>query len=174
MPKKKSKNKFAEAAYEDQRYESRSLRRARLVKWASISIIIALVMSLLAAAVSVAPSSAATAVVAAGSNIAGETPAACEPVDTDGDGQANDVDSDIDGDLMVNGLDSDIDGDGTPNVSDGDPAATNCGKNAPPPAILPEPTAETSSSDSTWIALVGVGLIGLGYLVLRKVRAAKK
>lgn len=172
MPKKKSKRKqvsAVSAVSEDQRYEARYSRRNRMVKWASISIIIALVMSLLAAAVSVAPSSASTRPFASS-----ESPAPCLPIDSDGDGQTNDIDSDIDGDDVVNGLDDDIDGDGTPNVSDTDPAATNCGANAEPPLIQPEPETSESQTDTTWIGVIGAALLGFGYIVLRRFRRAKK
>ena len=169
MPKKKSKRKQTSAPNEEQRYEARYSRRSRMVKWASISIIIALVMSLLAAAVSVAPSSAATRPFNSS-----ESPTPCLPIDSDGDGITNDLDPDIDGDDIVNGLDEDIDGDGTPNISDSDPAATNCGKNAPPPVILPEPKTSESQTDTTWIGVIGVALLGFGYLVLRRFRRAKK
>ena len=169
MPKKKSKRKATSAPNEDQRYEARYSRRNRMVKWASISIIIALVMSLLAAAVSVAPSSAASRPFTSS-----ESPTPCLPIDTDGDGITNDVDPDIDGDDIVNGLDEDIDGDGTPNVSDTDPAATNCGADAELPLIQPEPENSESQTDTTWIGVVGVALLGFGYLVLRRFRRAKK
>ena len=169
MPKKKSKRKATSAPNEDQRYEERYSRRNRMVKWASISIIIALVMSLLAAAVSVAPSSAASRPFTSS-----ESPTPCLPIDTDGDGITNDVDPDIDGDDIVNGLDEDIDGDGTPNVSDTDPAATNCGADAELPLIQPEPENSESQTDTTWIGVVGVALLGFGYLVLRRFRRAKK
>jgi LPXTG-motif cell wall-anchored protein len=101
-----------------------------------------------------------------------ETP--CAQIDSDGDAITNDLDSDIDGDEIVNGLDDDIDGDKILNGADGDPAATNCGKNAPPPVILPEPENSSTSSDSSWIAIVGVALLGFAYLVLRRVRSSKK
>ena len=169
MPKKKSKRKQTSAINEDQRYEARYSRRNRMVKWASISIIIALVMSLLAAAVSVAPSSAASRPFTSS-----ESPTPCLPIDSDGDGQTNDIDSDIDGDDIVNGLDEDIDGDGIPNVSDTDPAATNCGADAELPLIQPEPENSESQTDTTWIGVVGVALLGFGYLVLRRFRRAKK
>jgi LPXTG-motif cell wall-anchored protein len=169
VPKKKSKRKATSAPNEDQRYEARYSRRNRMVKWASISIIIALVMSLLAAAVSVAPSSAATRPFTSS-----ESPTPCLPIDTDGDGITNDIDPDIDGDDIVNGLDEDIDGDGTPNVSDTDPAATNCGADAELPLIQPEPENSESQTDTTWIGVVGVALLGFGYLVLRRFRRAKK
>ena len=89
MPKKKSKRKPISIMNEDQRYEARSSRRNRMVKWASISIIVALVMSLLAAAISISPSSA---------QMLSSTPTACAEIDTDGDAETNSVDSDIDGD----------------------------------------------------------------------------
>jgi len=52
----------------------------------------------------------------------GENP---EEVDTDRDGQNNNVDSDIDGDGIPNGLDNDLDGDGINNGKDPNPSIPN-------------------------------------------------
>jgi len=164
VPKKKSKGKAKRAAVEAEQLDTRSTLRTRMVRWAAISVILALMLSMLVAAISVSPSSASPLKV--------ETP--CAQIDSDGDAITNDVDSDIDGDGTVNGLDDDIDGDKILNGEDGDPAATNCGKSAPPPVILPEPENSSTSSDSSWIAIAGVALLGIGYLVLRRVRASKK
>lgn len=165
MPKKKSKRKSSSAHNEDELIDTRSSLRTRFVRWAAISVILALFLSLLVAAISITPSSAATPEA---------TPVVCQPSDTDGDAITNDVDPDIDGDGTVNGLDDDIDGDKILNGSDGDPAATNCGKDAPPPVISPEAEESDSGDNSTWIAIVGVALLGFGYLVLRRVRGSKK
>ena len=169
MPKKKSKAK--RAALEAEQLDTRPTLRARLVRWAAISVILALMLSLLVAAISVSPSSAAT-----------PTPqAACAQIDTDGDAITNDIDPDIDGDDVVNGLDKDIDGDEIVNSMDTDPASTNCydtGVLPIMPAVpiyeLPESEDSEMSSATTWIAIVGVALLGIGYLVLRRVRATKK
>lgn len=164
MPKKKSKGKAKRSQLEAEQLDTRSTLRARMVRWAAISVILALMLSLLVAAISVSPASAAP--------VKTETP--CAQIDSDGDAITNDLDSDIDGDEIVNGLDDDIDGDKILNGADGDPAATNCGKNAPPPVISPEVEENVSNTDTTWIAIVGVALLGFGYLVLRRVRASKK
>jgi LPXTG-motif cell wall-anchored protein len=164
VPKKKSKGKAKRAAVEAEPIDKRSTLRTRMVRWAAISVILALMLSLLVAAISVSPSSASPLKV--------ETP--CAQIDSDGDAITNDIDSDIDGDGTINGLDDDIDGDKILNGEDGDPAATNCGKNAPPPVILPEPENLSTSTNYSWIAIAGVALLGFGYLVLRRVRASKK
>jgi len=142
-----------------------------MVRWAAISVILALMLSLLVAAISVSPASAST-----------PTPqTACALLDTDGDSITNDVDSDIDGDGTVNGLDDDIDGDKILNVKDTDPASTNCYDTgvvpimpAVPTDVSPDSKSTSAANDTTWIAIVGVALLGVGYLVLRRVRASKK
>lgn len=169
MPKKKSKAK--RAALEAEQLDTRPTLRARMVRWAAISVILALMLSLLVAAISVSPSSAAT-----------PTPqAACPLFDTDGDAITNDIDPDIDGDDVVNGLDEDIDGDEIVNSMDTDPASTNCydtGVLPIMPAVpldkLPDSEDSEVSSATTWIAIIGVALLGIGYLVLRRVRSTKK
>jgi hypothetical protein len=164
MPKKKSKRKPISVMNEDQRYEARSSRRNRMVKWASISIIVALVMSLLAAAISISPSSA---------QMLSSTPTACAEIDTDGDAETNSVDSDIDGDGTVNGLDDDIDGDGLANAEDSDPAATNCGANAPLPVLFEE-NEPTENTQPVWPVIFVLVAAAAGYLVLRRLRSKRK
>ena len=169
MPKKKSKAK--RAVLEAEQLDTRPTLRARMVRWAAISVILALLLSLLVAAISVSPSSAAT-----------PTPqAACAQIDTDGDAITNEIDPDIDGDGVVNGLDEDIDGDEIVNSMDTDPASTNCydtGVLPIMPAVpldeLPESEDSEMSVGTTWIAIIGVALLGIGYLVLRRVRTSKK
>lgn len=164
MPKKRQKRKPANAAYVAQTENSTSSLKQRVIKWASISVILAILMSLMIAAISVSPSSAATPAPA---------PTVCEPIDTDGDAITNDVDSDIDGDDIVNGLDEDIDGDNIVNTQDSDPAATNCGFNAPPPTLRPVANSETQEP-SVWIASVTIALLGVGYILLRRIRRKQK
>ena len=171
MPKKKSKRKSSSAHNEDELIETPSSLRTRFVRWAAISVILALFLSLLVAAISITPSSAAT-----------PTPqAACALLDTDGDAITNDIDPDIDGDDVVNGLDEDIDGDEIVNSMDTDPASTNCydtGVLPIMPAVPLEKLSESEDSemsgDTSWIAIVGVAVLGIGYLVLRRVRGSKK
>jgi LPXTG-motif cell wall-anchored protein len=167
VPKKKAKAK--RAVLETEQLDTRTTLRARMVRWAAISVILALLLSLLVAAISVSPSSAAT-----------PTPqAACPLFDTDGDAITNDIDPDIDGDDVVNGLDEDIDGDEIMNSMDTDPASTICNDTGVLP-IMPAvpldnlPEENGVNADTTWIAIVGVALLGIGYLVLRRVRASKK
>jgi len=169
VPKKKSKSK--RAVLEAEQLDTRPTLRARLVRWAAISVILALMLSLLVAAISVSPSSAST-----------PTPqAACAFVDTDGDAITNDIDPDIDGDDVVNGLDEDIDGDEIVNSMDTDPASTNCYDTGVLPIMPAVPLDKLTESDdverssaTTWIAIIVVALLGVGYLVLRRVRASKK
>jgi hypothetical protein len=163
MPKKKQKRKPQNAALVAQTESTQSLLKKRVIKWASITVILAILLSVMIAAISASPSSAATPA------------AACVAQDTDGDAITNDVDSDIDGDGTVNGLDTDIDGDGIVNEKDGDPAATNCNDNGPLP-ILPEPTTETDDESNLLVRTVGVIVVaglGIGYLVLRRIRGKK-
>lgn len=165
MPKRKQKRKASNAAYVAQTENSTSALKKRMIKWASISVILAILMSLMIAAISVSPSSAATPTT---------EPTVCAPIDTDGDAITNDVDSDIDGDEIVNGLDEDIDGDGIVNVKDSDPAATNCGADAPPPATLQTDEPETSQEPSVWIASIVIAALGVGYILLRRIRRRQK
>jgi hypothetical protein len=165
VPKRKQKRKASNAAYVAQTERTTSSLRQRVIKWASISVILAILMSLMIAAISVSPSSAA---------IPTPEPTVCAQIDTDGDAITNDVDSDIDGDEIVNGLDEDIDGDGILNVKDSDPAATNCGADAPPPAILKVDDPETSQESTVWIASFVIAALGIGYILLRRIRRRQK
>jgi hypothetical protein len=165
VPKRKPKRKASNAAYVAQTENSTSALKKRVIKWASISVILAILMSLMIAAISVSPSSAATPTT---------EPTVCAPIDTDGDAITNDVDSDIDGDEIVNGLDEDIDGDGILNVKDSDPAATNCGADAPPPATLIVDEPETAQEPTVWIASFVIAALGVGYILLRRIRRRQK
>lgn len=125
MPKKKSSRPAASlGSYQDSEPKSSSqIRRERIVKTGAIVIVLALVLSLLAGALSFSPAQAAGMGEANKSVQIQNTDV--EPIDTDGDGIQNNEDPDIDNDGIVNANDSDIDGDGTGNFEDGDPAATN-------------------------------------------------
>ena len=103
------------------------MRRDKVIRLGAIVIVLALLLSLLAGAFSVAPAQAAT-VADSAKFVQNQKPAilaAGTEFDTDGDGIVNNQDPDIDGDGVVNINDNDIDGDGTTNFEDGDPAETN-------------------------------------------------
>jgi hypothetical protein len=162
MPKKKRTRKPSEISLAMNTEQSTPSMRTKIVKWASIAIVLAMVLSLLAAAVSISPASASD-----------PTPSVCASADTDGDAQSNNIDSDIDGDGTVNGLDDDIDGDGILNAVDSDPAATNCGANAPLP-ILYEEKNTTENTQPTWPIILALVVAAAGYLMLRRIRSARK
>ena len=162
MPKKKSSRKSKSAVIAQFESEATSSMRTKVVKWASIAIVLAMVLSLLAAAISISPASASD-----------PTPTVCASADTDGDAQSNNTDSDIDGDGTVNGLDDDIDGDGILNAVDSDPAATNCGANAPLP-ILYEEKNNTENTQPTWPVILALVVAAAGYLMLRRIRSSRK
>lgn len=136
------------------------------VRWSAIIVILALLFSIMLAAMTSAPSSAATP---------SGSPSVCEPIDTDGDGIQNNNDSDIDGDGIVNGKDDDIDGDGIANTEDTDPAATNCEQSTTAPDLNEELNVDGTQKASgfAWQWIVGVLAIGFGYLTLRQVRRRK-
>ena len=166
MPKRKQKRKASNAAYVAQTERTTSSVRQRAIKWASITVILAILMSLMIAAISVSPSSAATPTA---------EPTVCAPIDTDGDAITNDVDSDIDGDKIVNGLDDDIDGDKILNVNDTDPAATNCGADAPVPTFNNESDEDDEGNLVVRLAaVVMVAALGVGYILLRRIRRRQK
>ena len=169
MPKKKQKRKPKQVAYIAQTESTQSALKAKVIKWASISVILAILLSIMIAAISASPSTASE--LGPLSIAANATP--CAPIDTDGDAITNDVDSDIDGDGTVNGLDSDIDGDKIENSKDGDPAATNCGQNEVLP-IMPSPPVDDEPNILVRIfGVTVVALLGFGYLVLRRIRGKK-
>ena len=164
MPKKKNTRKPARAAYIAQTESTSSALKRRVIKWASISVILAILLSLMIAAISASPSQAAQP----------SPSATCVIPDTDGDAIINDVDSDIDGDSIVNGLDDDIDGDKILNAQDGDPAATNCNDSAAPPLLPGKPESTEQDDAIRYGAAIVALLLGFGYLVLRRKRGAKK
>ncbi len=135
MPKKKPSRPAANLG-SNQNEEPKSasqIRREKIIRAGAIVIVLALLLSLLAGAFSVAPSRAAMS----NKNLSFSKSVqimqvTSEIVDTDGDGIENNEDPDVDGDGLVNGEDSDIDGDGIENFEDADPIdTTDIDSNAP-------------------------------------------
>jgi hypothetical protein len=169
MPKKKSSRPAASlGSYQDSEPKSSSqIRRERIVKTGAIVIVLALVLSLLAGALSFSPAQAA------GFGEANKSVqiqnADVKPIDTDGDGIPNNEDPDIDNDGIVNVNDSDIDGDGISNFDDGDPAATNGfdGKTPNKPGSVSFEELTQNGTIFGWI-FGAVSLAGLGIIFVRK------
>jgi hypothetical protein len=141
--------------------------RDKRLRWVSISIILALILSLLVGALSVTPTAPASA--------AGTYPFSAdqELVDTDGDGIENNADPDVDGDGMVNGEDSDIDGDGIENFDDADPIdTTDVDSNAPEKPIRPEGAGDIFVQSTAWIfipvSIIAAGAISMWLLAKRR------
>jgi LPXTG-motif cell wall-anchored protein len=134
--------------------------REKTIKTGAILIVLALVLSLLAGALSFSPT---TPAIAAESQSVQIYAVDSGPVDTDGDGLENNVDPDVDGDGIVNGEDPDIDGDGIENFDDADPVDTNdIDSNAPEKPSRPEAPVEILTGESSWlwVALL-VGILSL-------------
>ena len=143
------------------------------IKTGAILIVVALVMSLLAGALSFSPTTPATAAEFKSVQIVNPVQ---NPIDTDGDGVPNNEDTDIDGDGIVNGLDEDIDGDGIPNLEDGDPAETNGFEGPKPIKPGPDPISElTEKSPTTWalLGLLAMAAVSTGFIVKRLIKRAK-
>jgi hypothetical protein len=142
--------------------------REKTIKTGAILIVVALVLSLIAGALSFSPTTPATAAESQSVQIYAVD---SEPVDTDGDGIENNVDPDVDGDGIVNGLDDDIDGDGIENFDDADPVDTNdIDSNAPEKPIRPAGSSESIDQDKAWIVagIIGVALLAALAFWLRK------
>jgi hypothetical protein len=187
MPKKKS-SRPASSLGSNQNEEPKSssqIRRERIIRAGAIVIVLALLLSLLAGAFSVAPAQAATKatigpfdksvhILTKAPNIAASDPVS--PIDTDGDGIPNNEDPDIDNDGVVNANDGDIDGDGTSNFDDGDPAATN-GFDGNPPA-KPGSFTFTELAENGTLGWVFVGaallIIGVGLIVRKSLKKRGK
>jgi len=176
MPKKKSSRPAASlgSSQNEEPKSSSQIRRERTIRMGAIVIVLALLLSLLAGAFSVAPAQAGTfgQISPIGNSVqilqADDSPTGAD-LDTDADGIINNEDPDIDNDGVVNANDPDIDGDGTPNFDDGDPAATN-GFDGNKPRKPGEISIQDLAENGTlgWvIAGAVIGLLGLG-LVLRK------
>lgn len=139
------------------------MNRNKVIRIGAIVIVLALLMSLIAGAISITPSQAAP--------ISAATPApnVVAPIDTDGDGVPNNEDPDIDNDGLVNANDNDIDGDGIANFDDGDPAATNGFDGKTPRKPDTYQFQELAENGSFWWLGAGlIALIGVGVLVIRK------
>ena len=156
MPKKKSQRKSREVVADQ------STPIKPWVRWSAIIVILALLFSVMLAAMTVTPASAASA-----------SPTICAPIDTDGDGIYNNNDPDVDGDGIVDGKDSDIDGDGIENAQDNDPASTNCERSTTPPIMMPPSGSASAATGIAWQWVIGVLAIGFGYLTLRQTRRRK-
>jgi hypothetical protein len=123
----------------------------------AIVLVLALLLSLLAGAFSVAPAQAATLKKFGELYKSVQIPeVTSEIVDTDGDGIENNEDPDVDGDGLVNGEDSDIDGDGIENFDDADPIdTTDIDSKAPEKPSRPEILGDILPGDSSllWMSL---------------------
>ena len=144
--------------------------REKRIRLVAISIIAALLLSLLAGALSFTPSPPASAAETKSVHISS---ADQELVDTDGDGLENNQDPDVDGDGIVNGDDPDIDGDGIENFDDADPIdTTDVDSNAPQKPIRPAGGGDTFVQSTAWIwislSLVAASVISTSLLAKRR------
>ena len=159
MPKKKS-SRPASNLGSNQNEEPKSssqIRRERIIRMGAIVLVLALLLSLLAGAFSVAPAQAAKFTKLSELNKSVQIQeVTSEIVDTDGDGIENNEDPDVDGDGLVNGEDSDIDGDGIENFEDADPIdTTDIDSKAPEKPSRPEVLGDILPGDSSllWMSL---------------------
>ena len=144
--------------------------REKRIRLVAISIIAALLLSLLAGALSFTPTAPASATGVESVQIHASD---LELVDTDGDGLENNQDPDVDGDGIVNGEDSDIDGDGIENFDDADPIdTTDVDSNAPQKPIRPAGAGDTFVQSTAWIwislSLVAASVISASLLAKRR------
>jgi hypothetical protein len=129
------------------------LRRDKVIRLGAIVIVLALLLSLLAGAFSVAPAQAAT--VADSAKFVQVFQVTSEIIDTDGDGIENNKDPDIDGDGLVNGKDPDIDGDGIENFEDADPVdTTDIDSKSPNKPDRPAGVGDIIEQPSTWLPIL--------------------
>lgn len=180
MPKKKSSRPAASlgSTQNEEPKSGSQIRRERVIRMGAIVIVLALLLSLLAGAFSVAPAQAASGDStrhfaksvqnAANALIIGAADPIA-PIDTDGDGIPNNQDPDIDNDGVVNANDGDIDGDGTANFDDGDPAETN-GFDGNPPAKPGSLTFNELTENGSFYWLIGAGVVALAGIgvIMRK------
>lgn len=144
--------------------------REKRIRLVAISIIAALLLSLLAGALSFTPAPPASAAETKSVHILS---ADQELVDTDGDGIENNQDPDVDGDGIINGEDPDIDGDGIENFDDADPIdTTDVDSNAPQKPIRPAGAGVTFVQSTVWIwislSLVAASVISASLLAKRR------
>ena len=140
----------------------------------AIVLVLALLLSLLAGALSVAPAQAVPIKNFGELNKSVQIKqVTSETVDTDGDGVENNEDPDVDGDGTVNGEDADIDGDGIENFEDADPIdTTDIDSKAPEKPARPEESGDILGigSDWTWALLPAGTLISISLWILVKRR----
>jgi len=159
MPKKKPSRPAASlgSSQDEEPKSSSQTRRERIIRVGAIVLVLALLLSLLAGAFSVAPAQAATIGKSVELNESVQIyEVTSEIVDTDGDGTENNQDPDVDGDGLVNGQDSDIDGDGIENFDDADPIdTTDIDSKAPGKPSRPEVLGDILPGDSSllWMSL---------------------
>ena len=159
MPKKKSSRPAASLGsnQNEEPKSSSQIRRERVIRMGAIVLVLALLLSLLAGAFSVAPAQATTIKKFGELNKSVQIQeVTSEIVDTDGDGIENNEDPDVDGDGLVNGEDSDIDGDGIENFDDADPIdTTDIDSKAPEKPSRPEVLGYILPGDSSllWMSL---------------------
>ena len=147
------------------------MRRDKVIRIGAIVIVLALLLSLLAGAFSVAPAQAAGLSSPKVSVFIHQV--TTEIVDTDGDGLENNEDPDVDGDGLVNGKDSDIDGDGIENFEDADPIdTTDVDSKAPQKPNRPAGVGDIAQQLTTWF--VGVPVSGLILLISLLVLAKRR
>ena len=144
--------------------------REKRIRLVAISIIAALLLSLLAGALSFTPAPPASAAETKSVHISS---ADQELVDTDGDGLENNQDPDVDGDGIVNGEDPDIDGDGIENFDDADPIdTTDVDSNAPQKPVPQAGAGDTFVQSTAWIwislSLVAASVISASLLAKRR------
>lgn len=188
-PKARKKNPPASQTSNYVEPKRKLTTREKTIKTGAILIVVALVMSLLAGALSFSPT---TPAVAAEMKSVQLTQGAAKPaqgtqklpqetpklIDTDGDGLENNADQDVDGDGIVNGEDSDIDGDGLENFDDADPIGVlGIDSNGPIKPIRPAGSEDSLTAESSlvWLAIAGIGsiLIALG-LAAKNARKRRK
>jgi hypothetical protein len=183
MPKKKSSRPAASlgSSQSEEPKSGSQIRRERIIRMGAILLVLALLLSLLAGAFSVAPAQAAISgkISPVGNSVqilqADDSPTGAD-LDTDSDGIINNEDPDIDNDGVVNANDPDIDGDGTPNFDDGDPAATNGfdgNKPRKPGEISIQDLAENGTL--SWLfGVLAVLIIGVGLIVRKSLKKRGK
>ena len=151
MPKQANRRK--PAAQPSQISAPKSARDKR-TKAVAITIILALILSLLVGALSITPAPPASA------NTVQILTADQELVDTDGDGIENNQDPDVDGDGIVNGEDPDIDGDGIENFDDADPIdTTDVDSNAPEKPIRPVGAGDPAAQSLAWLLTGSITMV---------------
>lgn len=129
------------------------MRRDKVIRLGAIVLVLALLLSLLAGAFSIAPAQAAA--VADSTKSVQVFQVTSEIVDTDGDGIENNKDPDIDGDGLVNGKDPDIDGDGIENFEDADPVdTTDIDSKSPNKPDRPAGVGDIIEQPSTWLPIL--------------------